>query len=451
MIKTSTLIVLVCAVALAAAVYFVEKRPAKEEKPSVESRPAFTIAAQDISSMSFSHPGQPAIRLEKHNDKWQIVQPIETEADQSSAQGIVDQLTEDRVAQTEPGGADRLKAYGLDSPQTTVDLQVKDGAKHTLLIGDKDFTGDSVYALIDGGPQVSLLPASLGTSADKSLDDLRNRSVLDIDSSAVSSFTLKNPSGDLAATLGAGLDGSAENAQWKFSKPTASSADKSAVEGLLSAVANAKMKTVVNEQPNDLGKYGLANPAIRFTVGNKSGESTLIVGKKQGDTYYARDLSRPMIFNIDEDLYKKLAEGFADLRDRKLLHLDAASIGKVEIQDSNGTITLTRAQDNPDQWTIDAPANLKGKQAASWKFLDPITNLQADDVIDHPAPNLAAQLAKPAITIVLTDHNKRQVTLRISKATGDNAYANTSDGPQMYKLKKQVLDDLNFKPGDLAI
>jgi Domain of unknown function (DUF4340) len=451
MIKTSTLIVLICAVALAAAVYFVEKRPAKEDKPSGESKPAFTIAAQDLSSISLSHPAQPAIRLEKHNDKWQIVQPIETEADQSSAQGIVDQLTEDRVAQTEPGGADRLKAYGLDSPQTTVDLQVKGGAKHTLLIGDKDFTGDSVYALIDGGPQVSLLPASLGTSADKSLDDLRNRNVLDIDSADVSSFTLKNPSGEFAAALGPSLDRSPENDQWKFSKPTASPADKSAVEGLISAVANAKMKAVVNEQPNDLGKYGLANPAILFTAGNKSGQSTLVVGKKQGDTYYARDLSRPMIFSIDEDLYKKLAQGFGDLRDRKVLHLDASSIDKVEIQDPNGAITLTRAHDNPDQWTIDAPPNLKGKQAASWKFLDPITNLQADEVVDHPAANLAALVAKPAITVVLTDHNKKQITVRISKATGDNAYANTSDGPQLYKLKKQVLNDLNFKPADLAI
>jgi len=443
MIKTSTLIVLVCAVALAAALYFVEKRPAEEEKPSGESKPAFAIAAQDISSINLSHPGQPAIRLEKHNDKWQIVQPIETEADQSSAQGIVDQLTEDRVAQTEPGGADRLKAYGLDAPQTTIELQVKGGAKHTLLIGDKDFTGDSVYSLIDGGPQVSLLPASLGASADKSLDDLRNKNVLDIDSAAVSSFTLKNPSGDLAATLGSD--------QWKFSKPGSTPADKNAVEGLISAVANAKMKTVVNEQPNDLAKYGLANPAIRFTAGNKSAESTLIVGKKQGDTYYARDLSRPMIFSIDEDLYKKLAQGFGDLRDRKVLHLDASSIDKVEIEDPNGTVTLTRAQDNPDQWTIDAPSNLKGKQAAGWKFLDPITNLQADEVLDHPVADLAALVAKPVITVVLTDHNKKQITLRISKASGDNAYANTSDGPQLYKLKKQVLNDLNFKPADLAI
>jgi hypothetical protein len=442
MIKTSTLIVLICAVILAGAVYFIEKRPEKEQ-PSVESKPAFSIAAQDLVSVSLSHAGQPAIRLEKHNDKWQIVQPIETEADPSTAQGIVDQLTEDRVTQTEPGGADRLKAYGLDAPQTTVELQVKGGAKHTLLIGDKDFTGDSVYTLIDGGPQVSLLPAALGATAAKSLDDLRNRNVLDIDSAAVSSFTLKNPSGDLAASL--------SGDQWKLAKPSASLADKSAVDGLISAVADAKMKTVVNEQPADLAKYGLANPAIRFTAAGKGGESTLIVGKKQGDTYYARDVSRPMIFSIDGDLYKKLAEGFADLRDRKVLHLDASSIDKVEIQDPNGAVTLTRAQDNPDQWTIDAPANLKGKQAASWKFLDPITNLQADEVIDHPAPNLAAQLAKPAITILLTGNNKKQITLRMSQASGDYVYVQTSDGPQLYKLKKQSFNDLNFKPADLAI
>jgi hypothetical protein len=40
--------------------------------------------------------------------------------------------------------------------------------------------------------------------------------------------------------------------------------------------------------------------------------------------------------------------------------------------------------------------------------------------------------------------------VQISKASGDFAYARTSDGAAVYKLKKQALDDLNLKAADLA-
>jgi hypothetical protein len=83
--------------------------------------------------------------------------------------------------------------------------------------------------------------------------------------------------------------------------------------------------------------------------------------------------------------------------------------------------------------------------------LDPLTSLRADEVIDHPSANLVAQLAGPAVRAILTDTAGRQLTVRISKPSGDFVYAQTSDSPLLYRLKKQVLDDLNFKPADLVL
>jgi Domain of unknown function (DUF4340) len=448
MIKRSTLIVLVCAILLGGGVYFYQQRQAKENSlPKETSKPAFSFQGQDVTSFSLSHPAepnQPTIRFEKHGGSWQIVQPVQTGADQSTAQGIVDQVAEARVGETEPGSADRRKVYGLDPPQTTLELQLKNGARHTLLIGDKDFTGDSVYTLADNGQNVSLLPVSLSTSASKSLDDLRDRSVLNIQSGDVTSLALKNPSGEISADL--------NKDQWRLTKPGTALADKTAVEMLVSAVSNGKMTAIISEKPENLGKYGLVNPSVSFTVTtNQGAKSTLIVGKKEGEEYYARDLSRPIVFRINDDLYKKLTEKFGDLRDKKVMHFDAEDIGQVQIENANGTVTVARKKDNPDEWAIAAPDNLKGKSAATWKFLDPVSNLQADEVIDHPASNLTSQLAKPEIRATLTKKDGSALTLRISKPSGDFVYAQASDSPALYKLKKQAIDDLNFKPADLAL
>src|SRR5271155_422501 len=120
MIKKPTLIILLCAVVLGAAVYFFDWKRGQNPKPAADaSKAAFSFVLPDVTSFTISHPDKAAdvpIRFEKSNGAWQIVQPIQTQADQPTADGIVDQVADARITQTEPGGADRWEAYGLDPP-----------------------------------------------------------------------------------------------------------------------------------------------------------------------------------------------------------------------------------------------------------------------------------------------------------------------------------------------
>jgi hypothetical protein len=448
MIRKPTLIVLLCAIVLGAAVYYFDWVRGNNQKPPADSEKlAFSIPAADVVSLTITHPAKPGdtpVSLEKRSGVWQIVQPIQTQADQSTADGIVDQLATDRIAQSEPGSADRRKAYGLDPAQLSLEFRLQNGAKHSLLIGDKDFTGASVYSIIDGGQTVSLVPQALLTSADKPLDDLRDRTVLYIDSDQAASLALKNSSGELAATK--------EKDGWKLTMPSESLADKSSIDSLLSTVADAKMTGVASETAENLAKYGLSSPAISFAVTDEKGQkSTLLIGKKDGDSYFARDVSRPMVFRVSADVYSKLSERFGELRNKTVVRLDPADIQRIEVHNANGDIIVSSGKDKPGEWTIQEPEAQKGKSAASWRVLDPFTSLRAEEVIDHPSPELTTKLANPAIRAILTDTAGKQVTLRISKADGDFVYAQTSDSPLLYKLKKQVLDDLNFKPSDLVL
>src|SRR5579862_7623944 len=314
MVKKPTLILLIIAIAAGLAVYYFDWKRSQNEKPPADtSKPAFSVDASAINSFTISHPGQAGdmpIHFEKRNGVWWIAEPVDTQADLSTAEGIVDQLAEDRVTQSEPGTEDRRKAYGLEPPQASIEFQLQNGSKHTLLIGNKDFSGDSVYTVIDRGQSVALLPATLGDSASKPVQQLRDRSVL---------------------------------------------------------------------------------------------------------------------------------------------HLDTANLQRVEIHDENGDIVLTSTKDKPDQWTIEEPAAQKGKHAPAWKVIDPFTSLQATDVIDHPGPKQTATLANPAIRAVFTLTDGKQVTLRISKPSGDTLYAQASDNPALYTLSKQALDSLNLKPADLSL
>ena len=155
MIRKSTLFVLLAAIVLGAAVYYFDWRRSQREseKPPADSEKlAYSIQPQDISSLTIKHPAnssEPTLHFEKRNGLWQVTQPIETQAEQASLEGIADSLASARISQTEPGTPDRLKVFGLDPPAVSVEFQLQNGAKHTLALGNKDFTGISAYAIVD--------------------------------------------------------------------------------------------------------------------------------------------------------------------------------------------------------------------------------------------------------------------------------------------------------------
>jgi hypothetical protein len=446
MIKKPTIIVLLCAIALGGLVYYFDWKRGNEEKPAINtSKPAFSIQASDIKSITLTHPaeaGMPPIRLEKTGDTWNIVQPIETQADQPTVDGIADQLASATVAQTEPGSADRRKVYGLDPPQVSLEFQLRNGSKHTILIGLKDFSGDSAYTIIDGAQNVSLLPQLLATSAGKSVEDLRDRNVLHIDAADVSSFDLANPSGQLAA--------SKKNDQWQFTKPGASLADPDATDGLLQAVANAKMASIVEEKPEHLDRYGLQRPIITLTTTEgKGAPATLLVGKKSGSAYYARDASRPTVFTISNDVYSKLAQKYTELRDKKVVNVPATDMQQIQISDPAGSLAVSRKKDDSENWTFQAPEQQKGKPASGWKIVDALTGLTADEILDHPSATDLKSLASPETTVVVTNAKGEKTTIRFSKATGEFVYAQESGSASLYKLKKGAVAGLSLKPADL--
>lgn len=449
MIKKSTLIVLLCAIIAALGVYYMQWRKAKRPAALADkSKPAFSITPSNIDSFSISHPGQkdqPAIDFDKQKGAWRIVQPVDTLADQPTAEGFVDQLAQSRPTETEPITPDRRKAFGLDPPVASIEFRANGGQKHTLLLGDKDFSGSAVYAIADDQPKVLLMPISLLTTADKPLNGLRDMNVLHLDSVDVASFTLKNPSGDLAVSRD-----SKDSTQWNFTKPEKARADPDVVDSVLDAVSNARISDIVSEKPDDLGRYGLASPAITFEVLKNDGDkSTVVLGKKIGDAYYARDLSRPIVFKVNQDLYSKLSDSFSQMRDKSVVHLDESSLDRIQLQNSNGIIEISR-QGTDGPWKIAAPAGDKGKSASSWKILNPFTSLRADEVIDHPSAAQLAAMKNPAVTVVFTRKDRQQVTVRLSKPSGAIAYAQSSASPELFKIKKQTVDDLNLKPKDVS-
>jgi hypothetical protein len=437
--KKSTGIVFLIAAALAAFVYFYEmKHPSSDEASTADtSKPVYSVASTDVTALQIDRAST-STAFEHRADGWYITKPIATKAEATVLDAITSGLSSVRVSRTFPATPDNLKSFGLNDPAVTIDFTAK-GAQHKLQLGGRDFSGSSVYALVDGGKDVSLLSDTILTSSDKNLDDFRDHTVLPGAITDATSFDLTNQSGEISAVK--------DGMNWKIEKPHAADADGSTILTLLGVLSSGQIAHFVADSDKDLGKYGLGSPSITFRAKLPDGKTAeLLIGKKEVDEYDARDPSRPMVFRINEALHKNLVSSFFDLRDKTLTHLSDTDISHAELHNSFGTTTCS--QNSGGALMLDLPAGQKGTAPECPAFVFAVESARATEIFDTPPADISAKLAKPAAQVTFTPKSGPKAEFSFSAAAGDSVYARTSAGPTIYKLDKKVLDDLNAKPPD---
>jgi uncharacterized protein (DUF2249 family) len=70
--------------------------------------------------------------------------------------------------------------------------------------------------------------------------------------------------------------------------------------------------------------------------------------------------------------------------------------------------------------------------------------------MDHPPADVIGKLAKPEMEVTMTDKSGKKLRVEISKENGNFVYARTSEGPAVFKLKKEIFAALAVKPGELT-
>jgi len=199
--KRSTTILLLAAIVAGVLIYFLEKGgKTREERDakSDSSSAAFSFKSEDILSMTLTRAGQ-SMTVENKDGKWGITQPFNAPADQSAVDSIARDMVAARVERKITASADELKSYGLSEPAVIIDAKLKNSEEHEIRLGSKDFSGLSAYAQFKEGNEVAVLSsASLLTSADKPMEDLRDRSVLGVSQYDIASLDLTNENGHVA-------------------------------------------------------------------------------------------------------------------------------------------------------------------------------------------------------------------------------------------------------------
>ena len=380
----SFLIMLVVAAGLGSYIYFVEmKRDPASEISTPEREKVFTIAPGTIEEVEITNAKSEVTRVTKKGATWSIVSPTPMEADSNEVTTLVSQiesLERQKTIEENPASA---APFGLDPPRIRVAFKTTgDAQQKALLIGNKTPTGGDLYARLDGTPAVFLISGFLEDTFNRKPFDLREKTVLKFTREDVSAVTLVQGSARIALEK-TGND-------WKLTSPSSARADAAAVDALISQVAQAKMTGVTagDAAPAALKEHGLDKPQVTVTIGAGSAKAELAIGKKEDDThFFARDLSRPMIFSVDKALLDGLTKKADDFRVKDVFAYRSFTATGLDVTSGGQTYTFAKKKEGEnslEKWSQTKPAEKAVDAAKFDDFLMTLSNLRADSFAEKP-------------------------------------------------------------------
>jgi hypothetical protein len=241
MLKRSSVLLLMGAIALGGFVLWLEGRSPSDSTQSAQSSslsstaeqdaaidstaetpvPIFDFEEADIESFTVKRPSDSLSFRKSAQDGWQMVSPNTGPAEEGVVAFLLSQLT-NPATHSFTAQADALKEFGLDKPTLTVSLVAK-GKPYELAVGGTDFTGDKLYVrkLTSEGETAS---EAAGATEDASTEQAADNVTIYVVSGGMSN-AVKRP---IAEWLLAGAPSSAPSTKSDAGATTAESANSTA-------------------------------------------------------------------------------------------------------------------------------------------------------------------------------------------------------------------------------
>jgi hypothetical protein len=414
---------------LGAYIYFVESRrdPAAE---SANPKAFAELAADAIEEIEFKNTAGETSRVQRVGTDWQLVAPDKADADDGVVGTVTSNLSTLEVQRVVDENPSDLAQFGLNPPRIDLSFRVKDQTEfRRLLVGEKTPTGGDVFAKLPNETRVFLISSFLDSIFTKTAFDLRDKAVLKFDRSQAQAVEI--------VSSGTTLQFTGKESDWRIAQPISARADYAAVEGLMTRLSSTFMQRIEAKESTaaDLTKYGLDRPALSATVTSGSAKATLLIGRADGESRFAKDASRPEIFVVEETLFKELTKPVGEFRRKDLFDARSFTANRIEAIRGDQTVTLEKTTvDSKETWR-----NAAGQTVDLVKAEDFMTNLSrvrasSFESATHPS------LKTPVLTVTVRFDQSKSETVIFGRA-GADTYVGRADEPGTATVEAAMLDD----------
>jgi hypothetical protein len=278
------------------------------DKPTFDLRDKSALAFDQatVTSLELASAAQ-TIRLEKSNNEWKLVKPVQAPADFVSVNGVLGQLQSAQMTalKERPEDLKDLKQYGLDKPAVVATLGT--GASSLKFELGKEADAGSVWGRDPSKAAVFSINNGVAMELQKKVEDFRRKEVFDFRPFNTTRFDITR--GNVTRAFER-VKGTGDNAvdTWKQVVPVAKAVDSSNLEGALLDFSNLRADSFVTAAG---AATGHSSPAavivVKFDDGKK--EERVTIGTT-GSGVFATRADQPGALKIEtgkyEDAIKKL-------------------------------------------------------------------------------------------------------------------------------------------------
>ena len=238
------------------------------------------------------------VTLAKEGERWKITAPEALAADQVEAGAVLFKLRDLRAQAFLTEDASGIPRY-LAKPTVRVNITEQGAsAPRTLLLApspERRGGAPSAYAALAGQGPVVLVDGRALEELGRSLDDLRDRTLLPgLEPRDIKRMRVR------AGGQTVVVERSGES-DWKLVEGGRGAAKAATVDNLLYALRALKWKTIAAPTGDEPAKYGLDAPTLEVTLLKADGSEagTLLVGKREGEQAWVKLKAAPAIYAVD--------------------------------------------------------------------------------------------------------------------------------------------------------
>lgn len=293
----------------------------------MRDRELMTFKVDDVKRVTISRDEGPEIEIDHEGDKWKIVKPAQYAADPTQIRQVLTTLADAKVADFINDAPADVTQYGLVKPHLTIAVYTGKSME-SLLFGfkQKESGKDGIYVRRGERAAVYTVHPWVMSSIDKSLLELRDKTVLSFDPSRVEMVKVESEGKQFALKRASG-------GKWDLvDNGTATPADVPVVERFLDQIRDLKGNSIVMDPMKSPEMFGMDHPQMTATLLDKDGKqvgqlklSKIEVKPAPGSEappsgprtdYYAASSAGTALFSTDGFLFSQLNKSADQFRSR---------------------------------------------------------------------------------------------------------------------------------------
>ena len=242
-----------------------------------------------------------------------------------------------------------------------------------------------------------------------------------------------------------------EEGEWLITEPLEAKADKYEVDRLADDFSDLRIERVVEEEPEELEKYGIPQKEMSLWFKDKDKPIKILIGMENplGNTFFAKREDETRVVLIPSNLKNLMEKSLFDFREKNIFKFEIDDVKSVKLRAKK---TRWEASKKEEEWFFKNPVNALAKSSKIDNILSSLSSLKAKEFVSEEKNKGDVKkygLDHPEYEITLgMPLENQEVTFSLHKEE-DKLYATTSLSTKIVEAEDSLLSELEKEAEEL--